>query len=227
MHASSPRAILFDFDGTLLDSFDDIVDAANATLEAVGRAALPPAQVRSFIGDGLPSLVAQCLDATGGGGDDPARVERFTDQFKPHYAAHWLDRSGLYAGVEELLSVLREHHIPLALVSNKPEAACHGLVAALSLEGRFDVVAGGDTYPERKPEAGPVTRTLARLDVPPEDAVMVGDGTQDIRAGAAAGARTVGVTWGLNDAATLQAAGADAVVDTFEALAEALGVQLS
>lgn len=220
------HAVLFDFDGTLLDSFDDIVDAMNHTLEAVGRSRLNERQLRSFIGDGLPHLVRLALDASGGGGNDPAQVEAFILAFKPWYASHWLERSGLYDGADELLRVLRSggrgSETKVALISNKPEAACLGIVDALGITEAFDLVAGGDTYPERKPDKGPVVRALAALGVAAEDAVMVGDGTQDIRAGKAAGVRTIGVTWGLNDAATLRSAGADEVVEDMAALRRAL-----
>jgi phosphoglycolate phosphatase len=214
-------ATLFDLDGTLLDSFDDIIAAANYTLAMVGRAALPREHVRSLIGDGPSNLLVGCMSATGGGTE--ADLRQMFEIFAPRYAEHSLDTSSLYVGIRELLTGLSGSR--LALVSNKPVDVCESILDMLDLASTFAIVAGGDSYPERKPHPGPLLRTLQRLDVPPGQALMIGDGLQDIRAGRAAGVRTIGVTWGLNPGHSLEQAGADHVVHSVDALGELL-VQL-
>ncbi len=219
------RAVLFDFDGTLLDSFDDIVAAVNHTLEASGRGRLPEATVRGYIGDGLADMVRRALTATGDREPTGDEVEVFIERYRPWYAEHWLDRSGLYPGASDLIDDLAARGDRLALVSNKSESACRGLLDALAISERFGAVTGGDTYPRRKPDPTPVLRTLEVLGVSPDQGVMIGDGPQDIGAGRAAGVRTIGVGWGLHPAERLREAGADQVVDSFDDLRAALGLE--
>ena len=219
------RAVLFDFDGTLLDSFEDIVGSMNHTLVATGRHQLPAATVRSYIGDGLADMVGKALTETDGQAPAPADVDAFVTRYRAWYAEHWLDTTKLYPGAQALLDALAARGDRLALVSNKAEGACRGILATLGLESVFEVVSGGDTYPERKPDAGPVRRTLERLDVPLAAGVMIGDGPQDIGAGRAAGVRTIGVGWGLHPGDRLADAGTDVVVESFEELREALRLE--
>ena len=189
------EGILFDLDGTLIDSVRDIVEALNAGLAAIGRRSLPLHVGRGFIGDGLPRLLERALEATGGPVDAPL-VAAALQAVRDHYGAHPVRYTVAYPGIPELLRDLAP--TPLAVVSNKPEQLCRTVLAALGLAARFATVLGGDSLPERKPDPAPVREALRRLGIrDPRRALLVGDGPQDMAAGRAAGVRILGVVWGI------------------------------
>jgi len=202
-------AVLFDLDGTVIDAFTDIAASANVARRAVGRAPLTVAMVRSFIGDGLPALIRGCLDV------EPGRTDEDYDAalaaYQEHHSIHFLDHTEPYAG---MLPMLRElaPRVHLAIVTNKREQMAHRLMEALGVERLFAKIAGGDTFADRKPSPLPIQGVLGGLGIEPGRAVMIGDGSQDVRAGLAAGTHVVGVTWGLSDAERLHQLGAHHVV---------------
>jgi phosphoglycolate phosphatase len=206
-----PDAILFDLDGTLIDSARDVATAANRALVDLGRPERDQGEVRAFIGDGVGLLMARCLGDGAGG----RAVEAAVARFRVHYDACVLETTALFPGIAELLAAIDS---PMAVVSNKPEAFCRRILAGLDAVRWFDVVAGGDTFDEGKPSPVPVTETCALLGVPARRAVVVGDGRQDMLAGRAAGCRTVGVLWGQASEEELRAAGAGVTVATMDAL---------
>lgn len=201
-------AVLWDLDGTLVDSVGDIADAANRTLIAFGLPALGEARVRAFIGDGARHLVTTCVEAAGGT-FEPAHLRHFLAD----YLAHAADRTVLYPPA--LAALLGRIDAPQAVVTNKPEAHSVVILNALGLTGLFPVLVGGDTLPERKPRPEPVIEAMRRLGV--DHAVLVGDGPQDVGAARAAGIPSVGVTWGIKHPGA-----ADALVDDVPGLEAAL-----
>lgn len=206
-----PDAILFDLDGTLIDSAGDIATAANRALADLGRPERTDPEVRGFIGDGLRLLMERCLGAP----QEPAMVDQAVQRFHVHYEACALDTTFLFPGVAQLLDALTGS---LAVVSNKPEGFCRRILEGLDVAKRFTLVAGGDTFEERKPSPIPFIRACADLGAPPGQSTVVGDGRQDMIAGKAAGCRTLGVLWGQSSEEQLRMAGADAVLETVDAL---------
>jgi phosphoglycolate phosphatase len=187
------RVVVFDLDGTLIDSLDDIADAANATLTRLGAPdqALSRDLVRDFVGEGVQLLMSRCLAA--------ARLDRPLEPavalFREIYRAHLLDQTSLYPGVLETLDLLRDRR--LAVLSNKLGDMSRAILEGLGVADRFFRILGGDDVAKRKPHPAGLLAILEELHCPPHESVMVGDSNVDIRAGRAAGARTAGVTYGF------------------------------
>ena len=203
------QAIVFDLDGTLIDSAAELRQALNGALGRMGRRALSVREVTGMIGDGIVRLTERALAATGAPLTDTA-LDRAVAAVKEVYAD--LPPSSLYAGARETLASLTERGVALALCTNKPIDATEQLLKQLKLAEFFQAVAGGDSYPTKKPDPMPVRALLAQLGVAPAAGAMIGDSSNDIRAGQAAGLTTVAVSYGysLVPAETL---GADMVVD--------------
>jgi len=211
-------ALVFDFDGTLIDSAPDITQALNETLAAYGRPALTVAQVRTMVGDGAASLLRYAFEATGEPLEPaavPAAVKRYADIYFEHSA----DASCLYPGVAETLEALASAGVKLGLCTNKPERISRKILGLVGLEPLFDAVAGGDTLPVRKPDGRPVSFVMESLGAP--RAAMVGDGINDVLSARAAGIPVVLVSYGY-PRGDVHALGADVVIDRFADLPAAL-----
>lgn len=208
-------AVLWDLDGTLVDSVGDIAAAMDRALVRSGRQALGEAVVRGFVGEGARRLVDRCVRAANGepGPDDLAL-------FLEEYRAGLVVRTSLYPGMVELLARVRA---PMAVVTNKPEDLTHGILHRLDLARFFPVVIGGDTLPVRKPDPEPLREALRRLGA--AEGVLVGDGAPDVGAARAAGMPIVGVGWGIS-----RPEGADVLVEdalALEAALRARGVEVA
>ncbi len=214
-----PRAILFDFDGTLIDSAADIARSANAALVALGHEPIPEAQVRSFIGDGLDTLMRRCL-----GGID-AELEPALAAFRSHYREHLVVDTVPYEGIPELLDELVVY--PLGLVSNKSEAYCREILRHLGWADRFGSVVGADSVPEKKPAPDMILRAVEDLGVSPGEALLIGDGTTDVLAGLAAGVPTWAVGWGYKAIDALRQAGATTILASVAELRTRLRLELA
>jgi len=178
------KAILFDLDGTLVDSAADLRDALNALLAEEGLAPLDLQAVKDMVGDGVARLVERGLTARGAGLDRlPARVARFMELYEPNAAR--LTRP--YPQVAETLESIRKRGLRLAVVTNKPHAATMRILEALDLAGFFDAVVGGDTLSRRKPDPAPLRHAMRALDAAPAATLMVGDNHHDVAAARAAG----------------------------------------
>jgi phosphoglycolate phosphatase len=216
----SGRAVCLDLDGTLIDSAPDLAAALNRRLAANGLAPLPLDSVKRMIGDGARALLSRGFAAAGRPLDDDALSAELA-RFIPDYEAHALDFTRPFPGVEAALDALAEAGFVLAIVTNKPEGATHAILGRLGLDRRFATVAGGDSFPVRKPDPGHLTGTLARLGIPPGDAVMVGDHRNDLLAARGAGVRAIYAAFGYGEE-DHRALGADAAIDRFDALPEAV-----
>ena len=203
------QAIVFDLDGTLIDSAAELRQALNGALSHMGRRTLSVREVISMIGDGIIRLTERALAATGTPLTDAA-LDRAVTAVKEAYAD--LPPSSLYTGARETLTDLTGRGVALALCTNKPIDATEQLLEQLKIAGFFQAVAGGDSYPTKKPDPTPVRGLLARLGVAPTAGAMIGDSSNDIRAGQAAGLTTVAVTYGYS-LVPADALGADMVVD--------------
>lgn len=199
-----PRAFVFDLDGTLIDSRDDIAIACNEALMAAGRPALPVATIGTFVGDGARTLIAK---AFGTHKDDPAiepSVRRFLDYYAAHPAIHTRWMAGAQVALEALLGY------PVALVTNKPRRVTERVLATMGVGDRFDaLVAGGDG--PLKPSPEPILSAVRAMGAKPAETWVVGDGSQDVGAGNAAGCFTVAVTGGFH-AERVLSEGPDAVI---------------
>jgi phosphoglycolate phosphatase len=211
------RGLVFDLDGTLVDSRGDIVRACNAALVAVGRAALPEARVFSFVGDGARMLLAR---AAGIAENDPL-VDTLLGPYMADYLARPVERTTLMPGVADSLATLARA-IPLAVCTNKPRALAEAVLDGLGLSVHFRaLVAAGDTA-TRKPEPEMVVLACERLGLSKADlssAAMIGDSAVDVRSGRAAGAYTIGIDGPFGNRAELSSENPDVLLRSFADLA--------
>lgn len=191
MSAPAFDAVLFDLDGTLVDSFDDIAASANHALVTVGRTALPVPLIKSYVGEGIHVLMRRAL-----GTDDPELIERAVAAWRPHYEAHCLDRTLPYGGVVPLLQALAAAGVKLGVVSNKLESLTVATVNGLGWKSLFGAVVGGDTTPQRKPDPSPLRHAAGILGITGKRILFVGDTANDLGAARAAGWPSCAVTWG-------------------------------
>ena len=182
------RAVLFDLDGTLIDSAEDIGLALKKTLKDIGLEELYPDDVRKYIGGGVKALLERVLG-------DKFR-EEYVELFRRHYLSNPVVYTKPYEGVPEVLKELKGKGVKLAVVSNKLEELSREILRRLNLLDYFDFVAGGDTFPEKKPSPVPVLKTLEILGEEPGGALIVGDTEADIVAGKSAGTSTALASWG-------------------------------
>ena len=182
------RAVLFDLDGTLIDSAEDIGLALKKTLKDIGLEELYPDDVRKYIGGGVKALLERVLG-------DKFR-EEYVELFRRHYLSNPVVYTKPYEGVPEVLKELKGKGVKLAVVSNKLEELSREILRRLDLLDYFDFVAGGDTFPEKKPSPVPVLKTLEILGEEPGGALIVGDTEADIVAGKSAGTSTALASWG-------------------------------
>lgn len=231
--AFDPRTIklvIFDLDGTLIDSRLDLVHSVNAALRHIGRPALPDDVIASYVGDGAPILIQRAL---GGETIDEAIVRQGLQFFLSYYREHKLDHTTVYAGIHESLGAIqnsfRTNHngkkesegIPrkMAVLSNKPVVPSRAIVEALGLASFFTQIYGGNSFATKKPEPEGALKLLEENSVRPEQAVIVGDSHVDVETGRNAGLWTVGVSYGFAPH-TLQASPPDVLVDSPHELAE-------
>lgn len=184
----SPALVIFDLDGTLIDSAADLAAAVNALLAGFGGEPLPLAQVRPMIGDGVAMLIARALAARGLEPSDPEAAAR---EFMRHYASMATSRTRAFPGVRAALEALRTDAIALAVCSNKPERITRDILQSLGLAGYFPRVVGGDSLPFRKPDPRVLLAVLEEFAVPPAAALLVGDSEVDAATARAADVRFV------------------------------------
>lgn len=214
-------AILFDLDGTLIDSAPDLADAIDGMLASFE---LPPAgedRVRHWVGHGARALVLRALQFAVGSTSlalDAGLEQRAHREFERHYAVGCTRRTGLYPGALELLGALSASGIPMALVTNKPVAFTHQIVTAFGLGAYFPVILGGDSLPERKPHPAPIRQACEALGVSPDASLIIGDSVNDVEAARAAGAPVLCVTYGYNHGEPIAKARPDGLVDSLHEL---------
>jgi phosphoglycolate phosphatase len=216
--------LLFDLDGTLIDSVADIATASNALRAEYRLTPLPVATVARFVGSGVEKLVRQLLAEREG-----VALADAVAHYRRAYERHCLDQTRPYPGVPETLDLLRRR-LPspppsaLAVISNKPEGFSRHILDGLGLLAKFDLVVGGDTVKPTKPDPAPLIHVMQKLGVTPQETWMVGDSPGDIRAGRAARCHTAAVTYGLRTREELEREGPDRILDRFADLPLALGL---
>jgi phosphoglycolate phosphatase len=212
------NALIFDLDGTLVDSLPDLAAALAATLREIGAPALSSAAVRGMIGDGTPALVARALAARG----LPASLldERLA-RFMALYEAAPVARTRPYPGVTETLAALRGDGRRLAVCTNKPQQAALAVLRGLALDGFFAAVVGGDVLAVKKPDPAHLRAAIAALGAAPGEAVMIGDNEHDVAMAKAAGVPVILVRYGYHRV-PLETLAADLQIDAFSELPDAL-----
>lgn len=205
------RALVFDLDGTLIDSAPDLHAAANKLMAADGRRMLDYGELVRMVGDGVPMLVRRAYEATG---DVPDALDEAVERYKALYGEALADKTVPFPGVAGTLAALAEAGHRMAVCTNKPHKPSIEILEALDLMRYFDAVAGGDSLPVRKPDAGHLLGTLAMLDTPPDRAVMIGDSRNDVLVARNANVKVIAVSYGYRRE-PIEDLGADIVVDSF------------
>lgn len=216
---SRPHAVIFDLDGTLVDTAPDLGAALNRVLAEYGRPPVSADSIRTMIGDGAAKLVERGFAATGGWPAEPASIIR---RFLNIYEAGIADRSRPFPGVTAALERLAAADIRLGVCTNKPGVATEELLVTLGLRRYFAAIGAGDG-PTRKPDPRHLLGVVEQLAAQPTTAIMVGDSANDVAAARAAGVPVIVVTFGYT-ATPAHQLGADAVIDRFDALPSLLGV---
>lgn len=204
--------VIFDLDGTILDTLEDLAAAGNHTCEVNGWPTFPVDAYRYKVGNGMLKLVERFMPAELAG--DGAVFERTLAQFRAYYGEHKADRTAPYEGILPMLDSLREAGVTLAVLTNKDHASAAPLVERYFGTERFALVQGRiDAFPP-KPDPAITNHVLHALGADPAHALYVGDSSVDIRCGHNAGLKSAGVTWGFRGRAELEAEGADFIAET-------------
>jgi phosphoglycolate phosphatase len=220
-----PKALVFDLDGTLVDTAPDLTLVLNWLLKREGRAKVDELSVRHMVGRGARHLILQGMTVSGSVPDE-AELSRLTKDFITHYGAHIADTSVAFAGVTETLDHFRERGVVMGVCTNKPEDLSRQLLDALDLSQYFSAVLGGDSLAVRKPDPLHLLATLEAMGHLPQDSVMIGDSISDVRAAREAGVRIVGVSFGYTET-PIADLNPDIVIDRFADLPQALARMLS
>lgn len=216
------KLIIFDLDGTLIDSSIDITNAINYAIEPYGVRPVTVQETISLVGEGITRLMEKMVDRSQKSEDrsQTREIDKdiLVDRFLDHYSAHIVDKTTVYPGVSETLESLKDYK--KAVISNKREALSTKILNDLGLLKYLDLVVGSDTTSERKPSPVPILHVLSKLNIRPEDAVIVGDSNFDIEAGKAAGIKTIAVTYGYRPIELLK--DADYLIDKMTELVNIL-----
>jgi phosphoglycolate phosphatase len=194
---SRPAALVFDLDGTLVDSRRDLAEAVNRTRAELGVAALPVVEVTGMVGEGARKLMQRALAGVVDPAADRAAFDRLFARFLEHYWDTCLETTRPYPGVEAMLGELAAAGLPLALLTNKPEATTHRILEHFDLARRFAAVVGGDTFATRKPDPAGLADIARRLARPLAATMMIGDSPTDAATARAAGSRFALALWGF------------------------------
>jgi phosphoglycolate phosphatase len=216
------RLLVFDLDGTLIDSRLDLIHSVNAMLRHIGRQELDGNLIASYVGDGAPALVRRALGDT----DDEVLLRGALEYFLGYYRLHKLDHTTVYEGIPEVLTGLAHPssglHRSMAVLSNKPVNPSRDIVRALGLNEFFVRVYGGNSFATKKPDPLGVLTLLQETGVGAAETLIIGDSSVDILTGRNAGLWTCGVTYGFAPH-SLQEVVPDVVVETPRELGELLG----
>jgi phosphoglycolate phosphatase len=188
---SSVRALIFDLDGTLIDSKQDLIHSVNAMLRELGRGELPAETISGYIGHGAPQLVARAL----GDGSTEEQRQRALQFFLSYYEEHKMDTTSAYPGVPETLQKLSS--MPMAVLTNKPVRISVRILEAMGLAKYFQAIYGGNSFQTKKPDPLGATTILRELNAEPREALLVGDSEVDVQTARNAGTLAAAVNYGF------------------------------
>lgn len=207
------KLIVYDLDGTLVDTRRDIAEAANHMRSRMGLPPMPEKKICGFVGLGLAQLVAGCLETV-----DPAKTEEGTRIYRAYYSQHLLDHTSLYPGAREVLEHFRTRR--QAVITNKPDPYSRQILEGLGVVGYFlEIVAGNSGYP-KKPDPGSLKALMGKEAAGPSETLFVGDSSIDTETGSKAGVLTVVLAQGFSEREELEQAGPDYLVEDFQELLE-------
>ena len=204
------RAVLFDLDGTLLDTVEDIADSANAALRQLGFPEHPVEPYKYYVGDGVENLVRRALPEDR---RDPATMAECAALVRTEYGRRWADKTRPYDGIPDLLDALAARRVPLAVLSNKPDEFTKLCVWRLLPRWRFDAVIGASPALPRKPDPAGALQIAGQLRLPPAAILYLGDTNTDMQTAVAASMYPVGALWGFRTADELVASGAQVLIE--------------
>ncbi len=202
--------LIFDLDGTLVNTLEDITASVNHTLAHLGKDSIPQDAVRKYVGDGINALLIRAL------GGKAERIDEAVAAYKDHHRRNLVVHSSLYPAVHEVLEHFKA--LPMAVISNKTMEFVGPLIERLGIARYFKIIIGADSGLPLKPAPDSVRKIMSDLGVSKEQAVIVGDGTTDVRAGKAAGIITCSVTYGFRSEEELSKAGPDYIIRTISDL---------
>lgn len=199
------KAVLFDLDGTLLNTIDDLANSMNAVLERSGHPTHGIEAYKYFVGDGMRNLVKRALPEDR---RDDGTIDRSLAEMKQEYSRRWDDRTQPYEGIPELLDALSENNLKLAVLSNKADEFTKLIIAKLLPRWHFEAVMGETAGVPKKPDPAGAIRISRQLGIKPEEFLYLGDTDVDMKTAASTGMYAVGVLWGFRKADELVKGGA-------------------
>ncbi len=203
------QAVLFDLDGTLLDTLKDLADAVNRGLKLLGFPQHSAETIKYFIGDGREVLASRSLPEKN---RDEETINKLVDLINREYYQHWADHTHPYPGISEMLDMLTQRGIKMTILSNKPQEFTDLTVTSLLPGWKFEIVAGAVPSMPKKPHPMAALQIAKQLDIQPDKFLYVGDSDIDMKTALAAGMFPAGVTWGFRTELELKAAGAAVLV---------------
>jgi len=228
LNFTDKQLLIFDLDGTLVDSAPDLANAINQMLKTLGRARFAPELIRSWVGNGAQVLVERALsgDSHISPSLDPILAAQALDTFLTIYRDNVCVDSKLYPHVLTTLQALQARHYQLAIVTNKPIVFVEPILQALGLAGMFELILGGDSLTAKKPDPLPLNHVCQTLDIAPIHSLMIGDSKNDIVAAQRADMHSVGLTYGYNYDQDIAIYQPDFVANDFNQLLDCLAPRI-
>lgn len=202
-------AVLFDFDGTLVNTLEDLTNSVNYTLKSYGFESKSAEEIRSYLGDGADTLIKRALPQ----GIDDATTAKALDTYMTHYLEHCMDNIAIYPDIEETIKKLRYEGILVGIASNKPEVSLKKLCNKY-FSADFDCIIGQSRGIAKKPEPDMVNKIMRYFSIKPEKIVYVGDSEHDVLTAKNCGIDFIGVEWGYRGREALEKCGADTIIKT-------------
>ncbi len=216
MSLNRPELVLVDLDGTMVDTAADLAYATDGMLSKLNLPQQGEVRVRTWVGNGVKTLVARALEGKMKPSPEPELLEQALDIFNILYASVNGVYSQPYAGVIEGLDWVKSQNINLACITNKAEEFTLPLLKAKGLEDYFSLVISGDSLPKKKPDPMPLLHAAKHFNVDPKKSLMIGDSTNDVKAARAAGFKILCVTYGYNHGQDIRLSNPDAILDSLE-----------
>lgn len=204
------KAVLFDLDGTLLNTLQDLADAVNTGLKRLGFPAHELDEFRYFVGEGREEMARKSLPEET---RDPHTIDQLVNHINEYYTQHWSDHTLPYNGIPEMLNKLQTKGIKLTVFSNKPQEFTKANVSGLLANWSFEMVLGASTEVPKKPDATGALMIASQLDINPQDFLYLGDSGIDMLTAVKAGMFPVGALWGFRTAEELLECGAKALIE--------------